>query len=238
MTEKKTFGERIRMYRERADLDIKGASSLLGIRYGRLVSWENNNHKPDIEHVVMMAKIYNTSVDELLGTNKEYSLGLDEQKLIKIYRSLPLSLKDLFMSFARSVDEYNRKRMKAARFIPRPIYEQSASAGPGTFLDSTRYTMEEFPEEAVPSDATFGVRVSGDSMEPDYPDGSIVFVKQMKNLRPGDVGVFTLNGEGFIKELGEDANLVSRNKNYEDIKINEYDDLRVVGKVVGDYFEE
>lgn len=237
MKKELTLGQRLRKYRERAGYHISEAAQLLGIRYGRLVSWENDNHKPDIDRVVTMSELYDVSVDELLDTNREFTLKVDESKIIDIYRSLPVSLKDLLMDIVRSIDMYNKKTEKRIRITPRPIYEQSASAGTGSFLDSTRYTMMEFPEEVVPNEATFGVRVSGDSMEPDYPDGSIVFVKQMKNLRPGDVGIFTLNGEGFIKEMGDNANLISRNKAYSDIEINEYDDLRVVGKVVGVYEE-
>lgn len=204
-------------------------------------SWERGISEPSIQMVVRLCDYY--GVDDILTElgfrTPEQEVGeltKAEERLVNSYRKLSkFSRETLSIIADRMAEDY---RNVQPTLIPRPIYEQSASAGPGTFLDSNRYTMVEFPEEVVPNEATFGVRVSGDSMEPDYPDNSIVFVKQMKNLRPGDVGIFTLNGEGFIKELGENASLVSRNKSYEDIQIKEYDDLRVIGKVIGEPYLE
>ena len=78
--------------------------------------------------------------------------------------------------------------------------------------------------------ADFVIGVSGDSMEPDYSDGDIVYVRKVTELKQGEVGIFTIGNECFIKELGADR-LISRNKSYDDIKGNE--DVRLIGKVIG-----
>ena len=48
----------------------------------------------------------------------------------------------------------------------------SVSAGTGAFLDEGSFEMVSFPASTVPDGADFGVRVSGDSMEPVYHDGA------------------------------------------------------------------
>ena len=45
--------------------------------------------------------------------------------------------------------------------------------------------------------------MSGDSMEPVYHDGQIVWVQQCEKLRPGEVGVMIYDGQGYIKAYAE-----------------------------------
>lgn len=120
-------------------------------------------------------------------------------------------------------------------YISRPLYDLPASAGNGQFLDSSHYEMMDFPAGIVPPDSTFCVRVAGDSMEPNFYNQDVVFVQQIPVINSGEIGVFVLNGEGFIKKYvceGESCSLVSLNPAYEPIVIKEADHLKVVGKVV------
>lgn len=120
-------------------------------------------------------------------------------------------------------------------YISRPLYDLPASAGNGQFLDSNHYEMMDFPAGIVPPDSTFCVRVAGDSMEPNFYNQDVVFVQQIPVINSGEIGVFVLNGEGFIKKYvceGESCSLVSLNPAYKPIVIKEADHLKVVGKVV------
>lgn len=89
------------------------------------------------------------------------------------------------------------------RYIDMPISNLSVSAGTGEFLDEGNFEMVSFPENAVPVGADFGVRVSGDSMEPVYHDGQIVWVQRCETLSVGQVGIFIYDNEGFLKVYGE-----------------------------------
>lgn len=167
--------------------------------------------------------------------SSEATLNQDEENLIENYRKLNrFNQKTVTLMVERLVEGCRTQ----ISIIFKPIYDLSVSAGTGQFLDSDNYEMKEFPEYLVPQDSTFAVRVSGDSMEPNIKDGSIVFVRHAKELDVGDVGIFILNNESYIKQLGADNNLISFNPKYKDIIINEYDDLRVVGKVVGEPYME
>lgn len=114
------------------------------------------------------------------------------------------------------------------------LYDLAVSAGVGEPLGDGNYSTKlEIPTERVPENAHFCVRVNGDSMEPAYRDGDVVFVERVESsVRPGEVGIFVLNGEGFIKQLGDRA-LISLNPEYAPIALHDYDDLRCQGRVLG-----
>ena len=78
-----------------------------------------------------------------------------------------------------------------------------ASAGTGDFLADGEFEWVDFPESVVPRGTDFAVRVHGNSMEPAYRDGQIVFFEQCERLDPGDVGLFAYEGQGYIKLYAE-----------------------------------
>ena len=114
------------------------------------------------------------------------------------------------------------------------LYDLAVSAGTGEPLGNTYYTTKlELPTEKVPENAHCCLRVNGDSMEPAYKDGDIVFIqRQDEPVREGEIGVFSLNGEGYMKRLGH-KELESLNPKYQAIPIRQYDELRCFGRVLG-----
>lgn len=129
----------------------------------------------------------------------------------------------------------------------------AASAGYGVALEDEDYEIVSYPESMVPEGTDFAVKVSGDSMEPMYHDGQIVFVEQTDSLDDGEVGIFDYEGEGYIKQYREimpkeeeiedylDAwgflrpkvYLVSINKNkYKPMRVKPHEDLKIFGRVL------
>lgn len=118
-------------------------------------------------------------------------------------------------------------------------YDQPASAGTGQYLNDVQVEQIELP---VDVDADFVVPIYGDSMEPEYHSGDYIFVKLSVDLSSGDIGVFELYGDAYIKELIIDdsgACLHSFNtEKYKDIPIDADSDFRIIGEVVGSYSEK
>lgn len=79
-------------------------------------------------------------------------------------------------------------------------------------------------------DADFIIGVNGDSMEPTFIDREELFVKKQDTIQVGDIGIFMIDGQSFVKELG-DHELISHNKKHQKISHNE--DTRCIGKVIG-----
>lgn len=71
-------------------------------------------------------------------------------------------------------------------------------------------------------------------MESVYFNDNIFLVKEQAAIDIGEVGIYTIEGEGYIKKYGGDR-LISLNAEYEDITFAEHDEerIRCVGKVIG-----
>lgn len=118
------------------------------------------------------------------------------------------------------------------------VFDQPSAAGLGNYLSDVASNIEQYPANVVPDGTEFGVRISGNSMAPNIPDKATAFVQSKIAIEPGQVGIFLLNGESFCKKLEVDREkqeirLVSFNPDYKDRVIEECDDLRTLGLVLG-----
>ena len=194
--------------------------------------WENGINNPSIDQFIGLCRIYGVKdVYSVFGmgdlSDMEYSLNREGVEKLADYKKLliasglyaPVKLTDRVVPF--------RKRTA-------PMYDIGASAGTGQFLDSDSYEMVEVPDD-VPDSATFGIHVCGDSMEPTLEDGQEIWVQMQPTLESGDIGVFYLDGNAFVKEYrrtDKGVFLVSHNEKYEPIPITDYVESRIYGKVV------
>lgn len=112
-------------------------------------------------------------------------------------------------------------------------YYRSASAGSGIFIlgneDVEALEIPDTPENRV---IDFAIKVGGDSMEPDFHDNDIALVSKRSEISYGDVGIFIVDGNSYIKEYGK-TELISRNPESPNIKISEYSNIVCMGKVIG-----
>ena len=81
-------------------------------------------------------------------------------------------------------------------------------------------------------DIDMAIKISGDSMEPTYHDGDKVFVEKCDSVDIGEVGIFVVNGDAYIKELGNKC-LKSHNEKYKPIPLTENDSVYCCGRVIG-----
>lgn len=85
-----------------------------------------------------------------------------------------------------------------------PFYETPVSAGTGSWLgDDIVAEWLTVPRNDLTTSADFALKISGDSMQPKFSNGETVLVKQTSSVFEGEIGVFVLNGESYIKKLGK-----------------------------------
>ena len=195
--------------------------------------WENGVSSPPVEQFLLMCELYKVKdiqgifrgiKPDFCNVSRLNKLGINR---MEEYISL-LTGNPLFIISESSPDDFTQVVLPR-RYIKQ--YHISAAAGTGEMLDSDAYDFVE-ADETVPQNADFAVKINGDSMEPRFIDGQVVFIKEQRTLNPGEIGIFGLNGESYIKKLG-DRELLSLNPNYEPIHISVFDSLHVFGKVVG-----
>lgn len=191
-----------------------------------LASWELGDSEPKISHAIALAKSYRIeNVTQLFFDDPaESALTAEGRELLQKYRELLLES-----------PRYTHKMPHPKPVRRLPLYALPVSAGTGDFLNSDRYEMIDAPED-VPLCADFALTISGGSMTPTFENGQIVWIHQQDTLEPGEIGVFSLNGHSFCKELAQDEKgvfLYSHNPEYKPIRVSEFDELFVFGKVVG-----
>lgn len=231
----RSIGEIIATYRKKMGKSQVELSNMLrthgyNLSNKAVSTWEKNVAEPSSSVLLLLCKLLNITdiYGEHYGNNPDNPMSaLNEEGKAKAIEYIEL-LKDsgkytpaqaIIIPFRRSIKSFD---------IP-------ASAGTGSFLDGENYTVLEVGEE-VPSDADFGIRISGDSMEPQFINGQIVWVHQQENLATGDIGIFYLDGNAYCKKLKDDDDglfLISLNNKYAPIPINENNSFKVFGKVVG-----
>lgn len=91
---------------------------------------------------------------------------------------------------------------------------------------------------AAPNKATYALRIDGDSMNPSFLDGDIVYIRAQSDVDDGQIGVVLLDDSAAVKHIYHTPTgltLVSENPKYSPIIAdgNSYDMIRILGIVVG-----
>ena len=242
------IGQRIQELRRQYGITLSNLSGILAdygieISSGALNKWEVGSTVPNSYQLVAISKAFGIeSPDFFTSQGEESELNEEGKKKLADYKS------DLIAT-GRYIPE-KRRFEGSIVYVDMPVGYLAASAGTGAFLDEGNFEMVSFPESSIPDGAEFGVRVSGDSMEPVYHDGQIVWVQQCETLRPGEVGVMIYDGQGYIKAYAEQEPenpeaylssdgvrrmqpvLVSYNKAYAPKPASPELEFRIVGRVL------
>lgn len=193
--------------------------------------WENGSTLPNATQFLTLCKVLD--IHDIYGTfiGKNYSTPFD--LLNAAGKKKAEEYIDLLLRSGLYSDPVSFAEITPLRTLP--LYHISVSAGTGQFLDSDHYDIVDV-DDSVPANANFGVRISGDSMEPRFNDGQIVWVHQQQTIQNGEIGIFIYNGDAYCKKYESDENgvrLISLNHAYSPILLSDNDELRVFGKVVG-----
>lgn len=246
-----TFGEKIKEARKQKNLTQKQLADLIGAAHNSISDWENNKNKPDPDTIELLCGVLKITPNYLLASSED-DFSPKEKLFIKKYRFIS----EYSQKGAETVNYILEREHEIAKHIseqksaPSTVidihsrldvesrlveYFHGASAGTGIFiLGNEANDQLAIPNTPENRKVDYAIKVSGNSMEPDYYDGDIVLVSQKVELNHGDVGIFIVNNNAFIKEYG-DTELISRNPDADNIRIAEYDNIVCMGKVIGKY---
>lgn len=190
---------------------------------------------PNSDIVMKLSVRLNVPTDKLLFGKELFSstskLSVDEQNLIKSFNKLSERSKGKLIERAEMLLELETPEVLEPAITYIDLYDMPVSAGTG--VDLSGYYKEELKvkRSSEAEQADFCLRISGNSMEPDYHDGDIILVKGRPTIQIGEIGVFVVNGSGYIKELGKNK-LISLNDEYDDIILTENDSVWCMGEVI------
>lgn len=227
-------GQILRELRLSKNLNQSVLSTLLDVSQPAYQKYENGLSEPNYDALCKLADFYGVSTDYLLGREKPKPKKMTltdaelEAALLEAYRTFPEDVRRDFLDHIRNAVLVERGDI---RLITKRFISGMVSAGFGAILDdSENWETVLVPLTNDSRDADFILRVCGDSMEPKYSDGDYVLVKQQDTIEQGEIGIFCVDGEGYIKQLGNNV-LISLNKKYPEIPLNA--ESRCFGKVLG-----
>ena len=232
---------RLRERREQLGLTQSEVATLLGITPGAVGNYENGVSTPKADILFKVFDALRCDANYLFQdemrkmSNEDNATPNEMENLVKKYRDLDShgrKMVDFTLQeeWERSIKEKENtpKVVTPARILS--YYYRLASAGTGQILFDMPPTKRiEIPDIPKYRKADYAIGVNGDSMEPVYHDGDMLIVEMTDEIGIGEIGIFSLNGECYVKKLGK-GELISLNPKYNNIPLNET--AKCMGRVI------
>ena len=251
---KKYIGNQIKTFRKSAGFTQDELAKRLNTTKQTISRYEKGDRKANQDMLFELCDIFGVSIDDFFPSQNEALQSptaslpdasdlLTQQITDKVVQLTPDNKKIVLRTSEQLLESQNEEEAKinevseVIQLYSYDYYDHAASAGTGQYLNDVRVERIELP---VDIDADFVIPIKGDSMEPDYHDGDLVFIQTSVELNDGVIGVFNYNGEAYIKQLVIDkdqAYLHSLNPAYKDMPITPDTDFRIIGEVVDIYQE-
>ena len=242
---KKYIGNQIKTFRKSAGFTQDELAKRLNTTKQTISRYEKGDRKANQDMLFELCDIFGVSIDDFFPSQNETLQSPTTSPIQTIYDQLHQPRQAKVLNYAeRQLKEQRNEEETRENEVSEVIqlysydyYDHPASAGTGQYLNDVRVERIELP---VDIDADFVIPIKGDSMEPDYRDGDLVFIQTSVDLNDGVIGVFNYNGDAYIKQLVIDedqAYLHSLNSAYKDMPITPETDFRIIGEVVDLYRE-
>lgn len=242
------IGDTLKRLRTKKGLTSEELCSKIGIKGGSYRNYERNDRKPDYDTLVKLADFYGVTTDYLLGRPTaqpptdalerlftEKSFSALEEELLRKYMELPHEARQAVVRFindatAKALQRKNGTAPQKLLVLKRSLHKVSAGTG-YDLNDSDAWETVTVKDTDDSRKADFLLEIEGDSMETTFHDGETVCVQQTPCVEVGEIGVFWVDGCGYIKELGNGC-LISHNSSYDPIPLQGTDN-RCIGRVLG-----
>ncbi|HBC8626183.1 TPA: helix-turn-helix transcriptional regulator [Staphylococcus aureus] len=240
------IGEGLKKLRKNKNMTMEQLATDLNNKYpdlmkltkGKISKWENEKEEPRLSTAKILAEYFNVKINDLYSeSNTTYK---DDNDITSIYNKLTPPRQENVLNYANSqLDEQNSK---GDNIVDINSYKQDktpvnvngcVSAGVGERLHDETLFTEMVKAPVPPHD--LALKVNGDSMEPMFKDGEIIFVEKTHNIKNGQIGIFIIEEEAYVKKVfveDDRLTLVSLNKKYRDLHFYRNESVRLVGKVI------
>ena len=205
---------RVKELRKEHKISQQKLADILNVHQTAISQWETGRTSPDISIATEMAKLFNVSL--------EYLLGIEEETSEATIPSKPA----------------HRKGVRI------PVYGDTAAGVPilaiEDFDSDDPDDWEEITEDMARGGDYIALRIKGDSMEPRMKTGDVVIVRLQPDIETGDVAIVRVNGDSAtckkIKKTPQGLWLISFNPEYEPMFYSPKDieelPVAIIGKVV------
>lgn len=217
----KVVGSNIKKFRELRNMTQEQLAEELNTTRQSISRYESGERKANQDILFELADILKVSVGDFFPK-------VDKRNIVEIYNRLTPP-----------------RQTKVYDFASRQLEEQESKVVPLVGATAANPQVADYADQIndisintdVPNSADCALVVRGNSMEPDYMDGSIVFYKRQNSVENGELAIVEIDGDGvtFKKIIFDYDNqqliLRSLNPEYPDREIDG-DRINIVGKVI------
>ncbi|HET0290837.1 TPA: helix-turn-helix domain-containing protein, partial [Streptococcus pneumoniae] len=254
------LGELLKSYRTEHKLSMDAFCELSDLTKGYISMLEKNEHPkskkpivPSYDTIEKIAKGMQISTEDLidmLDDDQEIQINatpalLSKSPIQTIYDELEPPRQGKVLNYAKRQlkEQRNEEETKinevSENIIRLDDYRQTTyrrvtgvvSAGSGSIQDDDLDMEVSFYEDEIPDDYDAIAYVVGNSMEPKIKNGDYLFIKNTQQVDYNTIGIFQVDGANYVKKLRQ-GYLESLNPDYEDIHLDESNDIRTIGEVV------
>ena len=228
---KKYIGTQIKTFRKSAGFTQDELAKRLNTTKQTISRYEKGDRKANQDMLFELCDIFGVSIDDFFPSQNESTQPPTTSPIQSIYDQLHQSRQDKVLTYAeRQLDEQkneeetkiNEVSEKVIDLYQVEVVSETAAAcgfnyGFG-YDDTDRETIE---VDEQPPRHDIATKVSGDSMQPDYQDGDILYlVDKGLTTYNGDLAVIAYGDRSYFKKIYTEngrLRLVSLNDKYEDI---------------------
>ena len=245
-----SLAQNIKYYRKLSGLTQKELAKKLSVAPTAISAWEVGRNQPLMNNIEQMSAIFGIKKSLLLGEDFSSQAYQLDSPIQSIYDQLAPPRQGKVLTFAeRQLKEQNEEEAKinevSENIIRLDDYRQTThrrvtgvvSAGSGSMQDDDLDMEVSFYEDEIPDDYDAIAYVVGNSMEPKIKNGDYLFIKNTPQVDYNTIGIFQVDGANYVKKLRQ-GYLESLNPDYEDIHLDESNDIRIIGEVVSIYREK
>ncbi|MDI0220759.1 XRE family transcriptional regulator [Staphylococcus aureus] len=228
------IAKNIRKFLNHSNMSQKKLAELINIKPSTLSDYLNLRSNPSHGVIQRIADVFEVGKSDIDTTYK------DDNDITSIYNKLTPPRQENVLNYAN--EQLEEQNSKGDNVVDINSYKQEktpvnvngcVSAGVGERLhDETLFT--EMVKGPIPTH-DLALKVNGDSMEPMFKDGEIIFVEKTHNIKNGQIGIFIIEEEAYVKKVfveDDRLTLVSLNKDYDDLHFYRNESVRLIGKVI------
>ena len=235
------YGEIIRARRTALGMNQAELAERIGVSRNTIAGWETNHSRPDLNTLPALCNALKISLNAFFGIERKRTAA--ETKVLEVFFSLEARDRESILWQMEALRDRRAEMREREKAVPLPktvtlfLNELGTAAGFGAALGEAQGEKLVLLADRDTERADEVITVCGRSMEPTYYDGDRVLVQHTKELREGEIGIFLVDNEGYIKEYRKDG-LHSHNPEYRTMTFRGDQNVRCLGRVIGKLRDE
>lgn len=229
---KEIFANNLSFYMERKGVDRNTLCADLDLKYTTVRDWLKGITYPRIGKIELLANYFNINKSDLIENKNSTAQPSDSllEEITNTARKLNTDNKKNVLRMSEDLLDEQEKRRKAkinevseviGLYQVEVVSETAAACGFNYGFGYEDTDIETIEVDEKPPRHDIATKVSGDSMQPDYQDGDILYlVDKGLTTYNGDLAVIAYGDRSYFKKIYTEngrLRLVSLNDKYEDI---------------------